>query len=130
MLKVVNLTQAEHKWPSELSGGMRKRVGLARALMLHPKILLFDEPTTGLDPIRRDQIRDLIKDTQNQFKITQIVISHDIPTTLRLADKIAMLHGGKIILEATPEDFINSDNEIVRNFVRMAETGFPKGRKS
>ncbi len=117
MLKLVGLEGAENKWPSQLSGGMKKRVGLARALMLRPKILLFDEPSTGLDPIMTEQICKLINDTHKHFETTQIIISHNIKTTLNLADKIAMLHEGKIVAQAGPEEFLKSDNKIVRTFL-------------
>lgn len=120
MLNLVNLSGSEEKWPSQLSGGMKKRVGLARALMLHPKILLFDEPSTGLDPIMTEQICKLIKDTNDHFKTTQVIISHNIKTTLKLADKIAMLHGGHIIWESSPDEFLKSDNEIVVSFLKKA----------
>jgi len=120
MLNLVGLEGSEEKWPAQLSGGMKKRVGLARALMLHPKILLFDEPSTGLDPIMTEQICKLIQDTHTHFKTTQVMISHNIKTTLRLADKIAMLHGGQIIEDAEPEKFLNSGNETVKSFLKKA----------
>jgi phospholipid/cholesterol/gamma-HCH transport system ATP-binding protein len=120
MLKLVNLEGAERKWPSQLSGGMKKRVGLARALMLHPKILLFDEPTTGLDPIISDQICALIENMHGHFKTTQVIISHDLKATLRLADKIAMLQSGMIVYEAEPDEFLKSSNETVRSFLEKA----------
>jgi phospholipid/cholesterol/gamma-HCH transport system ATP-binding protein len=120
MLKLVNLEGADKKWPSQLSGGMKKRVGLARALMLHPKILLFDEPTTGLDPIISDQICALIENMHGHFKTTQVIISHDLKATVRLADKIAMLQSGMIVYEAEPDEFLKSSNETVRSFLEKA----------
>lgn len=122
MLSLLNLAGSELKLPSQLSGGMKKRVGLARALMLQPKILLFDEPTTGLDPIISDQICSLIEDTHKYFKTTQVIISHNLKTTLRLADKIAMLHSGRIIFEAHPKDFLESKDKIIRSFLEKAES--------
>lgn len=105
------------KFPSELSGGMKKRVGLARAIALKPQILLYDEPTTGLDPVMTDVVNHLILNTQKQLGITSVVISHDIAATFAIADKIAMLHEGRILLEGPPEVFKNTKNPIVRNFL-------------
>ena len=105
------------KHPSELSGGMRKRVGLARAIALKPEILLYDEPTTGLDPIMTDVINQLILNTQKKLGITSVVISHDIEATFTIADKIAMLHDGKILVEGTAESFKMSKNIVVKNFL-------------
>ena len=113
----VGLTNASHKMPSELSGGMRKRVGLARALALDPKIILFDEPTTGLDPIRCAAIDDLIVKTQEETGATCVVISHDIESTFRIAHKVAMLYHGKIIESGPPEQIRHSENKIVKDFV-------------
>lgn len=106
------------KYPSELSGGMRKRVGLARAIALKPKILLYDEPTTGLDPVMTDVVDHLILNTQRKLGITSVVISHDIKATFAIADKIAMLHEGKILLEGPPSDFKKTDNQIVQHFLQ------------
>lgn len=105
------------KYPSELSGGMRKRVGLARAIALSPEILLYDEPTTGLDPIMTDIVDQLILGTQRKLGITSVVISHDIQGVFTIADNIAMLHEGKIILEGSPEVFRRSTNSFVRDFL-------------
>jgi phospholipid/cholesterol/gamma-HCH transport system ATP-binding protein len=110
------------KYPSELSGGMRKRVGLARAIALKPEVLLYDEPTTGLDPIMTDVVNHLILDTQKKLGITTVVISHDIPATFSIADKIAMLHEGKILLEGSVEDFKNTSNKIVAGFLKGKAT--------
>lgn len=120
MLKLVNLEDSGEKSPSQLSGGMKKRVGLARALMLKPKILLFDEPSTGLDPVMTEQICTLIQDTHEHFKTTQVIISHNLKTTLKLADNIAMLHEGKIVFKSSPEEFLNSDNPVVKSFLKKA----------
>lgn len=107
-----------HKLPGELSGGMRKRVGLARALALDPDILVYDEPTTGLDPIRTEMVDNLILSTHKHREgITSIVVTHDLSAAFRIADYVAMLDGGKVLLYGTPEDFINSDIEFVQKFV-------------
>ena len=104
------------RFPSELSGGMRKRVGLARAIALNPQILLYDEPTTGLDPIMTDVVNHLILSTQRKLNITSVVISHDVNAVFAIADKIAMLHEGKILLAGTPDDFRKSDHPFIRSF--------------
>lgn len=113
----VGLTGVTEKMPSELSGGMRKRVGLARALALDPKIILFDEPTTGLDPIMCDAIDQLILETQKKTGATCVVISHDIESTFKIAHRIAMLYNGKIIEYGSPDDIRSSDNPVLRQFV-------------
>jgi phospholipid/cholesterol/gamma-HCH transport system ATP-binding protein len=119
----VGLTGIENKMPSELSGGMKKRVGLARAIALEPEILLFDEPTTGLDPIMSDAIGKLIVDIQSKLNVTCIVISHDIYGTLRIAHKIAMLHDGLIIESGTPEEIKNSGNPVLQQFIEGKAEG-------
>ena len=111
------------KYPSQLSGGMRKRVGLARAIALNPKILLYDEPTTGLDPVMTDVVDHLILNAQKQLQVTSVVISHDIQAVYAIADKIAMLHEGKILMEGTPDEFKNTKNTVVRNFLEGRATG-------
>jgi len=111
---------SEHynKLPSELSGGMRKRCGLARAIALDPDILLYDEPTTGLDPIMTETVDNLILNTHNHNKeSTSIVISHDLHAAFRLGDHIAMLDSGGVLLEGSADDFFNSDIELVQKFV-------------
>ena len=113
----VGLTGITGKMPSELSGGMRKRVGLARALALDPKIILFDEPTTGLDPIMCDAIDQLIVETQQNTGSTCVVISHDIESTFKIAHRVAMLYNGKIIAYGSPEDIRSSSNPVLRQFV-------------
>lgn len=115
-LRLVGLRDVEEKMPSELSGGMKKRVGLARAIALDPDIILYDEPTTGLDPIMCDVVDNLIHDTQKELGVTSIVISHDIESTLKIADYIAMLYDGKVVLYGTPEDFKTTDNPYVKQF--------------
>lgn len=117
-LASVGLADAGAKEPSQLSGGMRKRVGLARALIHRPDFLLYDEPTTGLDPIMTAQIDALIRGTQDQYAgLTSIVISHDMHATLQIADKIAMLYQGQVIFEGPPELFETTDHPVVRQFV-------------
>lgn len=105
------------KFPNEISGGMRKRVGLARAIIREPKILLYDEPTTGLDPVTRGTVDDLIETLKRELKLTSIVISHDIPSALLLADQIAFLYQGKIIFWGVPSEFKKCDHEAVRSFL-------------
>lgn len=122
-LRLVGLRDIEDKMPSELSGGMKKRVGLARAIALEPSIILYDEPTTGLDPIMCDVVDNLINDTQKELGITSIVISHDIESTLKIADYIAMLYDGKVVLYGTPEDFKNTDNPYVKQFFSASREG-------
>ena len=112
-LQRVGLSGIEQMMPADLSGGMKKRVGLARAIVMDPEIILFDEPTTGLDPIMADSIATLIKDTQKGLNTTYVIITHDIPLTYKVADSIAMLHEGKIIEEGTVEEIRNSANPIV-----------------
>jgi phospholipid/cholesterol/gamma-HCH transport system ATP-binding protein len=106
------------KLPSEMSGGMRKRVGLARALALDPAILIYDEPTTGLDPVLTEMVDNLIVSTHNLKKgTTSIVVSHDLYAAFRIGDHIAMLDSGKVLLYGTPDDFLQSDIELVKRFV-------------
>jgi phospholipid/cholesterol/gamma-HCH transport system ATP-binding protein len=127
-LKQVGLSGFSEKMPSELSGGMRKRVGLARALVLDPEIILFDEPTSALDPIISLTILDLIKQTQTYFKKTYLVISHDILGMFRIADKVAMLYDGKIIEYGTPNDIKRSVNEATKEFLNATKIpGFAWG---
>lgn len=116
-LRAVGLTGVEEKMPSELSGGMRKRVGLARAIAMHPQIVLFDEPTTGLDPVMTEAINRLIIDTQKQFNFTCVVISHDIQSIFEIGDRIAMLYEGKIIEYGTPEELRASRNPVIVQFL-------------
>ena len=116
-LRQVGLKKVVEKMPAELSGGMRKRVGLARAIALDPKIILFDEPTTGLDPIRRDDIDRLIVKTQQHTNATCLIISHDIDSTFKIAHSVAMLYDGRIIEYGTPEKIKNSKNPAVKNFI-------------
>ncbi len=116
-LKQVGLSEALGKMPSELSGGMRKRVGLARALALKPAIILYDEPTTGLDPLMTDTINRLIQDTQKKLEVTSVVISHDIESTFQIADFVAMLYEGRIVARGTPEELRKNPHPFVRKFL-------------
>lgn len=122
-LRRVGLVNVEDMLPAELSGGMKKRVGLARAIVMDPEIVLFDEPTTGLDPIMSDSIADLVLDTQRALKTTYILITHDIPFTYKIADKIAMLHEGRIIEQGTVDEMKKNPNPIVRQFLEGRAEG-------
>ena len=127
-LRQVGLFGAGDKMPSELSGGMKKRVGLARALALDPEIVLFDEPTSALDPVISLTIEDLIKETQLKLKKTYVVISHDIMGMFRIADKVAMLYEGKIVAVGTPYEIRTSTHPAVREFLRATKIpGFAGG---
>ncbi|MBF0343827.1 MAG: ABC transporter ATP-binding protein [Nitrospirae bacterium] len=116
-LAEVDLNGVDNKYPSELSGGMRKRAALARALVTSPQIVFFDEPTTGLDPVLKNSIHMLIKQCHSKIGFTGIIISHEIPEIFYVADRVAMLHAGVIVQDGKPSDFINSDNPAVREFV-------------
>ncbi|MGW8324047.1 MAG: ABC transporter ATP-binding protein, partial [Thermodesulfobacteriota bacterium] len=123
MLADVGLHGIEEKYPSELSGGMRKRVGLARASALEPEIVLFDEPTTGLDPIMSDVINDMILTTQKRLGITFFIISHDVKGAFRLAHRIGMLHKGKVIAQGTPAELNENSNPVLRQFLEGRSEG-------
>lgn len=116
-LALVHLSGVEKKYPSELSGGMRKRVALARAIAMEPDIVLFDEPHSGLDPVMSDAIDDLIVEMKERLKMTFFVISHDIIGTFRIADFIGMLHKGKLIAYDTKESIRLSQNDVVKKFL-------------
>ncbi len=122
-LSRVGLLEARHKYPSELSGGMRKRAALARALALEPEIILFDEPTTGLDPILQVSIMKLIRETQQHYQLTGVVVSHDVPIALTSADYIAFLNEGVVVAEGTPEEIKRSTHPFVREFLKNAFEG-------
>jgi len=106
------------KFPSELSGGMRKRVGLARALMLEPPILIYDEPTSGLDPLTSRLVDDLIEQMRERFNVTSIVISHDIASCFRIAHQAVLLIDGRVEAVGTPDSLVNGDSEVARDFIR------------
>ncbi|WP_456324786.1 ABC transporter ATP-binding protein [Desulfonauticus submarinus] len=122
-LAQVGLKGMGYKMPSELSGGMRKRVGLARALALDPQIVLFDEPTSGLDPVMSAAINELIVRTKEEFGATCVVISHDIPATMATADFISMLYEGKIIATGTPDEIKHWDDPVVQQFIHGRAKG-------
>jgi len=116
-LKHVGLKDINGKYPDELSGGMKKRVGLARALILNPKIILFDEPTTGLDPIIKRAIHQLIKDTHARFGFTAVIVSHEIPEIFNIAQNVAMLYKGKILQIGKAAEMLNSNHPVVNQFI-------------
>jgi phospholipid/cholesterol/gamma-HCH transport system ATP-binding protein len=116
-LSLVGLSGIEHLMPSELSGGMRKRVALARAICTRPDILLYDEPTTGVDPITADSINDLIISMHDKLKVTSVVVTHDMKSAYKIADKIAMLYQGQIIAQGTPEEIQHTSHPIVYQFI-------------
>jgi phospholipid/cholesterol/gamma-HCH transport system ATP-binding protein len=122
-LEDVHLHNVEKKRPSELSGGMRRRVGFARAISLKPEILLFDEPTTGLDPVISDVIADLIEEMDVKLGTTTVTITHDMKVAFKIADRVAMLYKGQIIEQGTPEQFQASGNPIVRQFIEGRAQG-------
>lgn len=113
----MELSGSEDKYPSELSGGMQKRVALARALVNEPQIVLFDEPTTGLDPIRKNYVHKMISDYQKKFQFTAVLVSHEIPDVFEISDVIMMLDEGKIVFTGTKEEIKNTENPYVRKFV-------------
>jgi len=122
-LALVDLHGIENLMPSELSGGMKKRVGLARAICMDPKIILYDEPTTGLDPIMADAVNDLIMHLHDKLEITSIIVTHDMVSAYKIASKIAMLYEGRIIAEGTPDEIKNTDSDTVKQFITGAAKG-------
>ena len=116
-LSLVGLKGIEGLMPPYLSGGMKKRVGIARALAMNPKYVLYDEPTTALDPITSRRINDLIRDLQKKLSITTVAVTHDLETAYRIGDNIAMLDGGKIVFEGTPGEIEESDDPLIRDFI-------------
>jgi phospholipid/cholesterol/gamma-HCH transport system ATP-binding protein len=117
VLEMVDLPGTEEKEPSELSGGMRKRVGLARAIIYQPQIVLYDEPTTGLDPIVSDSIDQLILRVRDKLDVTTVVVTHDMRSARRLGQRILMLHERKIYAMGTPDEIFGSKDPIVRRFI-------------
>ncbi|MFH0924463.1 MAG: ABC transporter ATP-binding protein [bacterium] len=122
-LRMVGLRDIEELAPSELSGGMKKRVGLARAIAIEPQIILYDEPTTGLDPIMADVINNLILEMKEKLKVTSLTITHDMVSAYKIADRIAMLYKGKIVEVGTPDAIKNTSNPIVRQFITGSAEG-------
>lgn len=120
-LNLLGMPSGFDKYPDELSGGMRKRVGLARAIIREPRILLYDEPTTGLDPLTRTTVDELIETLKRELKLTSLVISHDIPSALLLADRIAFLFEGKVIFYGTPNELRKSNAEIIQRFLKAED---------
>jgi phospholipid/cholesterol/gamma-HCH transport system ATP-binding protein len=122
-LALVGLKDVEDKMPSELSGGMKKRVGLARAIAMDAAIILYDEPTTGLDPITADAINDLIVDLRKKLGVTSVSITHDMQSAYKISDRIAMLYKGQIQEIGTPDQIRNTTNPIVRQFITGSAVG-------
>ncbi|MBS1552581.1 MAG: ABC transporter ATP-binding protein [Bacteroidetes bacterium] len=120
-LEDVGLPGIQKMKPSDLSGGMKKRVSLARSLATNPEYILYDEPTTGLDPVMSDQIDDLIKDLSDKFKVTSIVVTHDIFSVYDVADRVAMMHEGKIYFEGTPKELTETDDVLIRDFLNRTD---------
>lgn len=117
LLQDVGMLDAKNMFPAELSGGMKKRVSLARALAFRPRIVLYDEPTAGLDPLRTMSISHLIRETQQKYKITSILVTHDMESVYAAADRVAMLNEGRIAAVGTPEEFGNSPDPLIRGFI-------------
>lgn len=125
-LELLELRGIERQFPSELSGGMRKRVALARAIVLNPKVIIYDEPTTGLDPIMTLNVDQMIKEAQEILKVTSIVISHDMASTFRISDNIAMIHDGLIEEFGPQEQILHSENNSVKSFLSASTTPIHK----
>jgi len=121
-LEVVELSGTEEKKPSELSGGMRKRVGLARAIVYEPQIVLYDEPTTGLDPVVSDSIDHLIMRVRDRLKVTSVVVTHDMRSARRVGQRILMLHDKKIYFSGTPDEVFSSQDPVIHRFVNGIST--------
>jgi phospholipid/cholesterol/gamma-HCH transport system ATP-binding protein len=122
-LHMVGLDGVGDKAPAELSGGMKKRVGFARAIAMNPECVLYDEPTTGLDPIMSDVINNLIVKLSSELKITSVVVTHDLASAYKVGDRIAMLHDGVVIFEGTPDEVRNTNHPIVRQFIEGRAEG-------
>ncbi|MDQ3020054.1 MAG: ABC transporter ATP-binding protein [Bacteroidota bacterium] len=120
-LELVGLPGIQTMKPSDLSGGMKKRVSLARSLSTNPEYILYDEPTTGLDPVMSDQIDELIKDLSTKLKVTSIVVTHDIFSVYDVADEVAMMHEGKIYFHGTPKKLTETDDQLVRDFLNRTD---------
>ncbi|MGD8306236.1 MAG: ABC transporter ATP-binding protein [Ignavibacteria bacterium] len=123
-LEIVGLPGTQNLKPAELSGGMKKRVGLARALITNPDYILYDEPTTGLDPIMSDSIDNVIKELTEKLSVTSIVVTHDMYSVKNVADKVAMMHDGKIYFIGGQEELVDADDEIIQEFIKRTEEKF------
>jgi phospholipid/cholesterol/gamma-HCH transport system ATP-binding protein len=121
LLSFVNLSGTENKTPGELSGGMKKRIALARAMIMKPDYIFYDEPTTGLDPITASKINELIVRTQEEYGITQVVVTHDMVSAFYVGDRFSFLHDGKIIFIGTPEEIRSCDNKHISEFLKDAQ---------
>jgi len=122
VLGMVGLRDARSKWPADLSGGQRKRVALARAIVLKPKLILYDEPTTGLDPIRADVINELILKLQHELNVSSIVVTHDLSSAYKVADEMAMIYDGHVLMHGKPDDFRHADDPLIQRFMRGEAT--------
>jgi len=122
-LAMVGLKNIEHQYPSELSGGMKKRVALARAIAMDPEVILYDEPTTGIDPIMADAINDLIIEMKKKLSVTSIAVTHDMVSAYKIADRIAMLHEGRIVGVASPAQIKKTHNPLIRQFITGSAQG-------
>jgi phospholipid/cholesterol/gamma-HCH transport system ATP-binding protein len=132
-LDLVHLPNVENKRPSEISGGMRRRVGFARAIAHEPEILLFDEPNTGLDPIMTDVIDEVILELKDRLDVTIVTITHHMASAEKIGDRVALIHGGRLLFQAPPREFLRSENPAVRQFVDGRAEGpltveFDRGR--
>jgi phospholipid/cholesterol/gamma-HCH transport system ATP-binding protein len=121
LLARVGMEKERNKMPDQISGGMKKRVGIARALALDPQVMLLDEPTAALDPITAGEINELIRELQHERHISSVVVTHDMRSVRDVADRVAMLHEGNILIEGTLEDLKQSENELVSKFVHESE---------
>ena len=117
-LELVGLPDTQNLKPSELSGGMKKRVGLARALVTNPTYIFYDEPTTGLDPIMSDSIDNLIKELSEKIKVTSVVVTHDMYSVKNIADRVAMMHEGIVYFTGTPEELVQSNDKVIMDFIK------------
>ena len=118
VLRMVGMDGTQGQMPAELSGGQRKRVALARAVALHPRVILYDEPTTGLDPVRADVINELIIKLQRELNVTSIAVTHDMASAYKIADRIVMLYDGRLIADGSPEQIQQTDDAVVRHFIQ------------
>jgi len=119
-LQGLGIAEASHKMPAELSGGMQKRVAVARAMILESEILIYDEPTTGLDPITTEMVDDLITEAEDMFGVTSVVISHDMASVVRIADYLNFLHDGQIAASGTPQQLLQTDHPATAEFIRAS----------